>query len=160
MVEYRGRKIADIDEVIEALTPCLALVAPTGFSMMDRQEWLAAAAVTVAERKLTQDVLKDACKAARNDPECDHPAKIMPAILRYLGPNHTTVLQSSMVPDYSPHAQMQFEEWRSKLSFGTVHQSEIDDKPDQWKRVAVEQGFLRRVGEGIYVQRQRKMIEA
>jgi hypothetical protein len=128
--------------------------------MMDRQEWLAAAAITLEERKLTVEVLKDACKVARNDPECDHPAKIMAAIMRYLGPKDSGALQSSVIQNHNPTGQMQFERWRLKFSHGTVHQSEIDDKPDQWKRIGVEQGFLRYTPEQGYFQRTFKRLDA
>ncbi len=46
------------------------------------------------------------------------------------------------------------------IAAGLISQAEIDDKPDQWKRVGVEQGFLRYMGQGSYIQRQHKRIEA
>lgn len=69
---------------MSAVAPCLALVAPTGLSEADRNEWLVAALVTLDELKLDSDVLRSAAKAARHDPRCDHHSKIIPAMMRHI----------------------------------------------------------------------------
>ena len=51
-------------------------------------------------------------------------------------------------------AQMQFEAFKSRLLEGVLPQGEIDDKPEQWLRVLVEQGPLRRMDDGTFIQRQ------
>lgn len=59
------------------LTACLALVAPTGMGDEDRAEWLKVAWGTLGH--LPADLLKLGCRKARET--CDHPAKVVPAIL-------------------------------------------------------------------------------
>lgn len=59
------------------LTACLALVAPVGMTEESRREWLS---VAWAELKhLPADILSAGCSEARKT--CDHPAKIVPAII-------------------------------------------------------------------------------
>lgn len=62
-----------------ALSRCLTLTAPTGMSQEDRLEWLTIAAPELAD--LPSMLFDDACGHARRT--CDHPAKIIPAILKY-----------------------------------------------------------------------------
>jgi hypothetical protein len=64
-------------EFAAALLPGLALVSPTGMTEADRQEWLKAA--WIALDGIPLDLLKIGCIGARYS---DHPAKIVPAILR------------------------------------------------------------------------------
>ena len=70
--------------------------APTGMSQDDRTEWLMVAAPELAD--LPSMLFDDACAHARKT--CDHPAKIIPAILKYepsaywVGPAHTRQLLS------------------------------------------------------------------
>lgn len=47
----------------------------------DREEWLSAAGMTVSEMRLPLNELASSCSAARQNPKCDHPAKIIPAII-------------------------------------------------------------------------------
>jgi hypothetical protein len=63
-------------EFAATLLPSLALVAPTGMTEGDRQEWLKAA--WIALDGIPLDLLKRGCRAARFS---DHPAKLVPAIL-------------------------------------------------------------------------------
>lgn len=60
-----------------ALTPCLSLVAPTGMTEADREDWLRAAWQTLDG--IPADLLEIGCAHARK--VCDHPAKVVPAIL-------------------------------------------------------------------------------
>ena len=79
-----------LEEIIAALSRCLTLTAPTGMSQDDRTEWLMVAAPELAD--LASMLFDDACAHARKT--CDHPAKIIPAILKYepsaywSGPDH------------------------------------------------------------------------
>lgn len=59
------------------LTSCLALVAPVGMTEEARRDWLAIAWGTL--QHLPPDLLSRGCAEARKT--CDHPAKIVPAIL-------------------------------------------------------------------------------
>ena len=80
-----------LEEIMAALSRCLTLTAPTGMSQDDRLEWLMVAAPELAD--LPSMIFDDACAHARKT--CDHPAKIIPAILKYepssywIGPDHT-----------------------------------------------------------------------
>lgn len=68
-----------MQEIMAALSRCLTLTAPSGMSQEDRLEWL-----TVAAMELTgvpSSIFDDACAEARRT--CDHPSKIVPAILSY-----------------------------------------------------------------------------
>ena len=85
-----------IEEIMAALSRCLTLTAPTGMSQEDRLEWLTIAAPELAA--LPSMLFDDACAHARRT--CDHPAKIVPAILKYepdafwSGPAHARKLLS------------------------------------------------------------------
>lgn len=59
------------------LAACLTLVAPVGMSEEARRDWFAVAWKTVGH--LPPDLLSMGCEAARKS--CDHPAKIVPAII-------------------------------------------------------------------------------
>lgn len=59
------------------LTACLALVVPVGMTEEGRREWLSVAWATLGH--LPPDLLAIGCKAARQS--CDHPSKIVPAII-------------------------------------------------------------------------------
>ncbi|MCB4860773.1 MULTISPECIES: hypothetical protein [unclassified Sphingobium] len=79
-----------LEEIMVALSRCLTLTAPTGMSQEDRDEWLMVAAPELAD--LPSMLFDDACAHARRT--ADHPAKIIPSILKYepssywLGPAH------------------------------------------------------------------------
>jgi hypothetical protein len=71
-------KPASTDDFRKQLTACLALVAPSGMAENDRNEWLRVAWGTL--RDVPPDLLARGCDVARR--HCDHPAKIVPTILR------------------------------------------------------------------------------
>lgn len=60
------------------LTACLALVAPVGMTEESRREWLAVAWDTL--KHIAPDDLERCARIARQT--CDHPAKIVPAIIK------------------------------------------------------------------------------
>lgn len=64
-------------EFAKALLPRLALVAPSGMTEANRQEWLKGA--WIALDGVPANLLAQGCAATGL---CDHPAKIVPAILR------------------------------------------------------------------------------
>lgn len=72
---------ADAGEFITILTPCLQLVAPVGMSLDDRDTWFEAAMLALAD--VPADLLQRGALVAMK--EADHPAKIVPAIMREVG---------------------------------------------------------------------------
>lgn len=72
-----------LEEIMAALSRCLTLTAPSGMSQDDRLEWLTVAAMELLV--VPSIVFDDACAEARRT--CDHPSKIVPAIMRYQ-PSH------------------------------------------------------------------------
>lgn len=61
------------------LAACLALVAPAGMTEESRRDWLAVAWGTLKD--LPADLLTFGCAHARK--VCDHPSKIVPAIIAH-----------------------------------------------------------------------------
>jgi hypothetical protein len=60
------------------LLSCLTLCSPVGMTDADRAEWVKVARAALHDLPL--DLLREGCSAARL--EADHPAKIVPAIMR------------------------------------------------------------------------------
>lgn len=71
------------------LSRCLALCAPSGQSMEDRTEWLLIAIDDVGH--YPAEILTAACSHARRT--CDHPAKLIPAIVAHAEPALTALRQ-------------------------------------------------------------------
>jgi hypothetical protein len=65
----------------QLLASCLTLVAPTGMTADERRSWLAVARETL--KGIPEDLLERGCEAARL--HADHPAKIIPKIMREVG---------------------------------------------------------------------------
>lgn len=65
------------DDFRRELTACLSLVAPAGMDEAARREWLTVAWGTLGH--LPADILAIGARKARE--KCDHPSKIVPAIL-------------------------------------------------------------------------------
>jgi hypothetical protein len=65
------------DEMQQELAACLALSGASGMSEDDRCEWLRAARLTL--EGIPADLLAQGCRKARAT--CDHPSKIVPAIM-------------------------------------------------------------------------------
>lgn len=76
-VTCSGLAPATSEKFAVELTACLALVAPVGMTEEAKREWLSVAWATL--KHLPADVLASGCRKARAS--CDHPAKIVPAIL-------------------------------------------------------------------------------
>lgn len=68
---------ASEDDFRRELTACLALCGAASMSTEDRREWLLAAWGTLAD--IPADLLARGCAKARQT--CDHPSKIVPAIV-------------------------------------------------------------------------------
>lgn len=73
-----GLEPATAEQFRNELVACLALVAPVGMTEESRRDWLAVAWGTL--KHLPADLLAIGCKAARET--CDHPSKLVPAILQ------------------------------------------------------------------------------
>lgn len=74
---------ASLEQIIAALSRCLTLTAPSGMTKEDRTEWLTVAAPELLH--LPSIIFDDACAHARRI--ADHPAKILPTIMKY-EPSH------------------------------------------------------------------------
>jgi hypothetical protein len=68
---------ATSDDFRNELTACLTLVAPVGMTEEAKRDWLAVAWATIGH--LPADLLSLGCQQARQT--CDHPSKIVPAII-------------------------------------------------------------------------------
>lgn len=80
VVSEELRPAGDV-EFIDILTPCLQLVAPVGMSAADRDVWFEAARLALIE--IPADLLRRGARYAMG--QVDHPAKIVPAIMREIG---------------------------------------------------------------------------
>ena len=65
--------------IVVELSRCLTLCAPSGLTQDDREEWVSVAMPEVME--IPEDIFLEGCALARK--KCDHPAKIIPAIVGY-----------------------------------------------------------------------------
>lgn len=74
---YSDLTPATAKEFRDELTACLALVVPVGMSEESRRDWLRVAWGTL--KFWPVDLLRIGCEEARRT--CDHPAKIVPAIV-------------------------------------------------------------------------------
>lgn len=74
---------ATTSHILKGLAQSLALVAPVAMTEDDRTQWLAVATGTLYEKHISVVDFDYAVKAARDN--CDHPAKIVPAIIKALG---------------------------------------------------------------------------
>lgn len=73
---------ASVDQFNVELLACLTLCAPSGMGEDQRVEWLKVARITLGN--LPSDLLIAGCAEARK--HADHPAKIVPTILRAVEP--------------------------------------------------------------------------
>lgn len=71
-----------LDQIMAALSRCLTLTAPSGMTAEDRTEWLTIGAQELVD--VPSVYFEDACSEARRT--CDHPSKIVPAILGFKPP--------------------------------------------------------------------------
>ncbi|WP_022684541.1 hypothetical protein [Sphingobium bisphenolivorans] len=127
-IEALEAKLAprSIEEIMAALSRCLTLTAPTGMSQDDRLEWLTIAAPELAD--LPSMLFDDACAHARRT--CDHPAKIIPAILKY-EPAHYW-----MGPD---QARKHLAEAKAKLA--NIDAPRLEQKVDETEKHEVGSGM-------------------
>jgi len=72
-----GLRPAHTDDLLSQLSQALALVGSAGMSADDREEWLAAACIKLAD--VPADLLAEGIDYASS--VADHPAKIIPAIM-------------------------------------------------------------------------------
>ncbi|QDC37081.1 hypothetical protein FIL70_07455 [Sphingobium fuliginis ATCC 27551] len=118
-----------LEEIMAALSRCLTLTAPTGMTADDRAEWLTIAAPELAD--LPSMLFDDACAHARRT--CDHPAKIIPAILKF-EPAHYWLAPA--------HARRLLSDAKAKLAnIDAPRLAQTDDR-DERHEVAMSMGEL------------------
>lgn len=75
---FSHRQPLDMDTALEELGRCLTLCAPSGMGSDERRTWLVAAWAEIKDIPIGPFL--SACNTARKI--CDHPAKIVPTIIR------------------------------------------------------------------------------
>lgn len=73
------------DVALAELAESLALTAPVTMTEDDRRQWLSAAVRAMRDAEPSPVAFAAAVRAARISTACDHPAKILPAIMKALG---------------------------------------------------------------------------
>ncbi|WP_162987208.1 hypothetical protein [Sphingomonas paeninsulae] len=124
---------ATADFIWSELTTSLALVCPVSMTEDDRAQWIASAVTTMMEVGVSPGDLRKANLSARTDPACDHPAKIIPAIMRALGPNWV----SSRVEIYETDTRqpMDFTEIEARVKSRDITEHELNTLPKQWLQI-------------------------
>lgn len=115
-----------LDEIMAVLSRCLTLTAPSGMTQDDRLEWLTIAAPELAN--LPGMVFDDACAHARRT--CDHPAKIIPAILKFEPAHYWSG---------SDHVRKRLADARAKLA--NLNAPRLEQKDDDTEKHDVGSGM-------------------
>lgn len=121
---------AATEQIVTELTQSLAMVAPVGMTQDDREQWLGAAALAIRGAEISPSDFVWAAGKARLDPDCDHHAKIVPAIMRLLGdakPKVVTV-ENDERPAPDPEIIARNDALR-RIGDRTITQAEIDALP-------------------------------
>lgn len=142
---------ASTEQIVGELTQSLAMVAPVGMTQDDREQWLGAAALAIRGAEISPSDFVWAAGKARLDPDCDHHAKIVPAIMRLLGdvkPKVVTVGHGER-PAPDPEIVARNEALR-RIQDGTITQAEIDALPMPTKVFAHTKCLLNGDYEGRY----------
>ena len=149
-----------VNDAIQELTRSLAMVCPTGMTEEDRTQWIAAAASTIRDADISPNDFTRAAARARLDPTCDHPAKVVPAIIRALGESWRASLNWDWTPEQVAARNAEDAEREAvekafivsmkRLERCEMTQPEIDELPDRVKRVADCRMILRKHDDGIY----------
>lgn len=118
-------------QIASELLRCLTLVAPTGMTQADREEWLMVALPEVAG--IPASVFEDACQNARRT--CDHPAKIIAAIIGHKPPHYrsTSFMQSRLSQARAKLAN---------INAPRLEASKVDE--DERRKLAISMGELAR----------------
>ena len=110
----------------------------------DRTEWLTIAADEVAD--VPGEVLIAACRAARKT--CDHPAKLIPAILAY-AEEHVVYLRAAVRREIKPKlVQIAPPVSEIRPSLPPMTQADVDGMPDYLQNLGVAAGWLSRETDG------------
>lgn len=117
-----------LEEIMAALSRCLTLTAPTGMTAEDRTEWLTIAAPELAD--LPSMIFDDACAHARRT--CDHPAKIIPAILKFEPPHYAS----------ATFAQKRLADAKARLANIDAPRLQQQDNPEERQQLAASMGEL------------------
>ena len=127
------------EEIILALSPCLTIAAPSGMSLDDRTEWFMAAAGFL--ESVPAGLLKEAARRT----VCDHPSKIVPAILAYAAQNMDTFVYRNRPATTAPRLEVVKPE---KPKAPKITQGEIDKMPPAMIELGVSCGALVRDDDG------------
>lgn len=128
-----------------ALAPCLTIAAPSGMSLDDRTEWFMAAAGFLSD--IPASLLKEAAQAA----VCDHPSKIVPAILAYARDNRETWEWRNRPAVNVPRlAVVKNDAPAIPPILRNLRQTDVDMMSDEMRAIAVECGAVIQNADGTY----------
>lgn len=126
---------ATTSHILKGLAQSLALVAPVAMTEEDRAQWLAVAVRTIYEKHLSVVDFDYAVKAARD--ECDHPAKIVPAIIKALGEHwRPAIAQVEAEPVKVPV------ERRIEAPLVEIPLNEIAAMPEHMRQMGLSKGWI------------------
>ena len=147
-----------VNDAVQELTRSLAMVCPTGMTEEDRTQWIVAAAASIRDADISPNDFARAASKARLDPACDHPSKVVPAIIRALGESWKPRLEWDWTPEQiakrdaavreREEAIKQFETALVRLERCEMSQAEIDALPLRVKQVADCRLILRKCDDG------------
>lgn len=80
------------------------------------------------------------------------PRQCLDILANYRSPTSDREIALGYCHDFT---QRHFEFWLSRISDGTADQATIMEPPEQWRRIAVERGYLRFVPPDRYVVRKK-----
>lgn len=134
------------------------MVCPTGMTEEDRTQWIVAAAAAIRDADISPNDFARAASKARLDPTCDHPAKVVPAIIRALGESWRPNVEWDWTPEQlakrdaaireRQEAIKQFDLAMERLERCEMSQAEINALPLRIKQVADCRLILRKHDDG------------
>lgn len=140
---------ATADYVSAQVAGSLTLVCPVGMTEDDRIQWIATAAGSIIAENISPNDLRKAVQAARVDPLCDHHSKIVPSIIRALGPNWKPYVQEMFVAKHDdPRGNFQIMEDRVKAR--QITEAELNALPERWLQILDCRLLARRHDDGVY----------
>lgn len=126
----------------------------------DRTQWIVAASASIRDANISPNDLARAAAKARLDPTCDHPAKVVPAIVRALGESWSPYTVWDWTPEQvaaqnaetakRAEAARQFDRDMRRLERCEMTQDEINALPLRFKQLADCLMLLRKQDDGIY----------
>lgn len=126
-----------------ALAPCLTIAAPSGMSLDDRTEWFMAAAGFLSS--VPAGLLKEAAQAA----VCDHPSKIVPAVLAYARDNRETWEWRNKPASNVPRLAVVRSDPIPPM-LRNLRQADVDMMNDEMRAIALECGAVAQNDDGTF----------